>query len=55
VSSAANEQPEKKMRMPERPLSLPQRPSLLLLVMLFKLKGWTSRYLLHDNVMYVVF
>jgi hypothetical protein len=34
VSSAANEQPEKKMRMPERPLSLPQRPSLLLLVML---------------------
>jgi len=37
VSSAANEQPEKKMRMPERPLSLPQRPSLLLLVMLLLL------------------
>ncbi len=37
VSSVANEQPEKKMRMPERSLSLPQRPSLLLLVMLLLL------------------
>ncbi len=37
MSSAANEQPEKKMRMLERPLSLPQRPSLLLLVMLLLL------------------